>query len=196
MATIILKGTDKKIETTISKCEKINELKRQKADPKTPIELEGLLVELGDIRYAIPDNEKDKELIKEEKERKWDAEQRSSLKNHRDEIINLANGSLKDKIEYNLKIASFYCYSFTGKWLKEWAVTNDISELNKILVDELKKVKLVVDPRKYKNVFSVDFENDSSRDKMASSNYMSRSFPLNFMLRQIDSVYQVIGYPK
>lgn len=68
MATIILKGTQKEIECTVVQAESINKLKEQRADPKTMLNISGVSVELGDIRYAITDRAFDKELIAEEKQ--------------------------------------------------------------------------------------------------------------------------------
>lgn len=68
MSVIILKGTDRKLECTISQCEKINALKESRTDPKTPLNISGVVVELGDIKYAIKDSDTDKSLVKTERD--------------------------------------------------------------------------------------------------------------------------------
>lgn len=68
MSVIILKGTDRKLECTISQCEQINKMKESKSDPKTPLNISGVVVELGDIKYAINDGETDKGLVRTERD--------------------------------------------------------------------------------------------------------------------------------
>ncbi len=68
MATIILKGTQKEIECTVVQAENINKMKEERVDPKTMLNISGVSVELGDIRYAMTDKAFDKELIAEEKQ--------------------------------------------------------------------------------------------------------------------------------
>lgn len=72
MSVIILKGTDRKLECTISQCEKINSMKESRTDPKTPLNISGVVVELGDIKYAIKDSDTDKTLVKTERDEEND----------------------------------------------------------------------------------------------------------------------------
>lgn len=72
MSVIILKGTDRKLECTISQCGQINKMKESKSDPKTPLNISGVVVELGDIKYAINDGETDKGLVRSERDKEND----------------------------------------------------------------------------------------------------------------------------
>lgn len=188
MSTVILRGTDRKIETTISMCEKINKLKENKADPKTPLNVEGVVLYLEDIKYAMYDVEKDKELQKEQSGINSDKYYKDISGSFLLEIKMYANETKSKKIEFNLKVASFYCYTFTGLWLKEWVKENDLLPLQNILSKELETEKLLVDPRKYKNIFKV---NDiiTGVDSLANSKYTSRSAPLRIMESYIREVY-------
>lgn len=191
MATIILKGTDKKIETTISEARKINHLKESKADSKTLLNLNGLVLELGDIRYAMYDEDKDRELTKEQSGIDTENYYKKIDKDFRDEIFNYLNGGLNKKIEFNLKVASFYCYTFTGLWLKEWSQVNDMTDLSNLIKKELETEKLVVSPKNYKNIFKV-VEVKTSNDSLANSTYMGRQAPLKMMENYLYNVYHLI----
>lgn len=63
MAIIILKGTDRKLECTLDQCNKVNKLKENRSDPKTALFISGTMVELGDVRYAIPDRDTDRQMV-------------------------------------------------------------------------------------------------------------------------------------
>ena len=89
MSVIILKGTDRKLECTISQCEQINKMKESKTDPKTPLNISGVVVELGDIRYAINDSETDKSLVRAERDKDNDK--------HYADLNEVYNQSIKDK---------------------------------------------------------------------------------------------------
>lgn len=189
MATIVLRGTDRKLETSISVCEQINKLKESKADGKTPISINGVLLILEDIRYAIPDTEKDKEMIKEATQNKNDEDLSKMVSDYRKEIKTLKESDTKTKINYNLKLASFICYSMTGKWLKEWAIENDTQELNNILVEELKKVKLIVNPTHYKKLFTF-VDSNNVGDKFA------RHAAIRLIERQMSEALETLNYIK
>lgn len=62
MATIVLKGTQKTIECTLSQCDQVNKMKESGVDPKTPLNIAGTVIELGEIRYALKDSEFDKQM--------------------------------------------------------------------------------------------------------------------------------------
>ena len=143
MATIVLKGTDKKIETTISKANEINKLKRDGENPKTLLDINGIVLELGDIKYAMYDEDKDKELQKEQSGIDSDNYYKQTQKDFKDEVAKYANGTLNQKLDFNLRVASFYCYTFTGLWLKDWSKENDPNPLYNKIKEELKTEKLI-----------------------------------------------------
>lgn len=191
MATIILGGTNKTIETTISETEKINHLKRIKADPKTVLDINGVVVELKDIKYALYDNEKDKELIKEESNKKYEQDQKQVETSQHDEIKRYAKATLGEKVDFNLKVASFYCYAFTGKWLREWAEENDTVELNAYIREELKTQKLVARPKHYKRIFAVA-EVKTPYGNLAPAEYSARYAPIKLMENYLSNVYFIL----
>ncbi len=97
MATIILKGTDKKLECTIAQCTTINKMKEEGANPKTPLNVAGTVVELGDIRYAIPDEERDRVLKSEATKESNDKYLEEVGKEYRNEMIRVIKLPIQEK---------------------------------------------------------------------------------------------------
>lgn len=114
MSVIILKGTDRKLECTISQCEKINSMKELRVDPKTPLNISGVVVELGDIKYAIKDTDTDKSLNNEDRK-----EENEKYYNEASDAYNLA---IKRKCEMsvaekskNTRLFETLFFGVTGK---------------------------------------------------------------------------------
>lgn len=191
MATIILRGTDKKLETTIKNAQYVNNLKDTNANPKTPLSIEGVSLLLEDIRYAMYDSEKDRELQKEQSGEDSDNYYKNMNSEFLKEINEYMISSRSKKIEFNLKVAGFYCYTFTGLWLKEWSKQNDITLLQKAISDELDTQTLVASPKIYKNIFKKNVDISMGTDNLANTEYMTRQAPLKIMERYLIEVYQV-----
>lgn len=169
MATIILKGTDKKLETTIFKAKEINRLKQDGENPKTLLDINGVVLELGDIKYAMYDEDKDKELNKEASSAQSDKEYEIENTFYFQEIKSIMSGTDSEKIKYNLAYASFICQAITGVWLKEWASTNveGFKKLQEILKQDI-KTHFVVNPKSYKEVFSFTDPNTGANKNIES----------------------------
>ena len=191
MATLILKATDKKLETTISKAREINKLKQDGVDPKTKLNINGVVLELGDIRYAMFDDDKDKEISKENANLQSESDYKKTDEDFKKEIASYAKGSLSRKIEFNLKIASFYCYTFTGLWLRDWVDEKRLIELNSLIKKELLVEKLIVNPKLYKTIFKIQ-DLSTGTDNLANPVYMARQAPLKIMERYLSEVSRVI----
>ncbi len=185
MSTIILKGTDKKLECTISLCEKINKMKEDGVNPKTPLNISGTVVELGEIRYAIKDGETDKQMSRDDKKSDNGERLRKYQKDFEDEINYYLNGSLEKKLQFNLRIAKMYCLAITGKDVDEYK-----SLLKPIFLEELKTKKLVVKPSKYMKLFKVE-EVIGDKD-LTKVDYIIRGAPLRIMHNYIQEVYDLI----
>lgn len=182
MATIILKATDRKLECSISVCNQINELKSKNADPKTPLEIDGIFLELGDVRYAIPDMEKDKELAKERSQKEYGDIISEYNQQFHEEIRRYTLGSIENKIHFNMEVAKMYAFAITGS-----KNIDDISDtLISIFREELTKTRLVVNPTKYLKLFRVsDVKSD---DSLKSTEYLVRSAPFRIMDNYLSNV--------
>ncbi len=175
MATIILKGTDKKLECSLAVCSKVNELKSASADPKTPLEIDGVLVELGDIRYAIPDGDKDKEIAKEKRQQEFGDMITEYNRNFREEIRRYALGDINKKIHFNMEVAKMYAFAITGSTNLDGVS----DQLIPIFTEELKTSRLVVNPTKYLRLFkSVEVKTNGD---IQSMEYLIRSTPFRLM---------------
>lgn len=182
MSVIILKGTDKRLECSISLCEKINKMKEDGVDPKTPLNISGSVVSLGDIRYAIKDGEMDKQLNSQERSEGNDDYLKELSQNFDKEIDRYLHSNLETKLQFNLRIARFYCYAITGGAVEEYK-----PELKTIFLEELKKEKLVVNPSKYIKIFKVNEED--GRDGLTRIQYIIRKAPLKIMESYLQNVY-------
>ena len=189
MSTIILKGTDRKLECTISVCERINKLKEEKADPRTPLNISGSVIELGDIRYAIKDGELDKELNRDEKKNNNGVDIEKINKEFNKEIYSYANGTLEKKLQFNLKIAKFYCLALTGEKIDSYK-----DKLKPIFLEELQKEKLVVNPTKYLKLFVV--KEIEGKQGLTKIDYLVRTAPLKIMENYLSNVYSTLKYIK
>ena len=191
MATVILKGTNKTLETTIAKAREINKLKRDGQDQDTPIEINGIVLELKDIRYAMCDEDKDKEVAKEQQGIDSENYYKQTEKDFKDEVTKYANGTLNQKLDFNLRVASFYCYTFTGLWLKDWSKENDPNPLYNKIKEELETEKLIASPKIYKSIFKV-VDIITGTDNLANPIYMARQAPLKMMERYLSEVHKYI----
>jgi len=118
MATIILKGTQKEIECTVVQAESINKLKEQRADPKTMLNISGVSVELGDIRYAMTDRAFDKELIAEEKQSENDEHYNRVVKEYNNFIEKRCYLSVEEKSK-DVKLFETLYFGVKNKKLTE-----------------------------------------------------------------------------
>lgn len=113
MATIILKATDRKLECSIEQCNKINKMKEDGVNPKTPLNVSGTVVELGDIRYAIPDGERDKYLNAEETKANNDEYLEEVSKEYRFQMIKLITLPIQEKAK-NVSLSKLMYQAYTG----------------------------------------------------------------------------------
>lgn len=118
MATIILKGTQKEIECTVVQAESINKLKEQRADPKTMLNISGVSVELGDIRYAMTDRAFDKDLIAEEKQSENDEHYNRVVKEYNSFIEKRCYLSVEEKSK-DVKLFETLYFGVKNKKLTE-----------------------------------------------------------------------------
>ncbi len=182
MSVIILKGTDKKLECSIALCEKINKMKEDGVSPKTPLNISGTVVELGEIRYAIKDGETDRQLNSQDKSVANDTYLKDLMSSFDAEVDRYANSKLEDKLQFNLRVARFYCYAITGGEIEEYK-----PELKTIFIEELKKEKLVVNPVKYIKLFKV--KEEEGREGLTRIQYIVRKAPLKIMENYLQNVY-------
>lgn len=118
MATIILKGSDRKLECTLSQCEKINKLKESGADRKLPLNISGVVVELGDIKYAIPDGEKDKEKISEDRKEENEQYYNDASEEYKKYIEKRCRMSVTEKAN-DVRLFETLFFGTTGKKLTD-----------------------------------------------------------------------------
>lgn len=185
MALIILKGTDRRLECSLSQCENVNKMKERKLDPKTPLNISGTLIELGDIRYAIPDKETDRDLVGEQRMKDNSNDIAKFMQDFEDDIKKYANGKLEEKLQFNLRIAKMYCYALTGGDIEQYK-----PELKLIFIEELKKEKLVVNPTKYIKLFKVD--EVYGKKGLVGIKYIVRQLPMRLMENYLQNVYSVL----
>lgn len=184
MATIILKGTDKKIECSLAVCDRVNKLKSEKVNPKTEIEVDGIVLELGDIRYAIRDGEKDNELERERKKAEYGEMIEKNNKEFYEEIRRYALGSIEGKISFNLKIAEMYCFAITGGGINDYRL-----QVEGIIKDELTRERLIVKPTRYLKIFRT---NDIKAEELKIEGLI-RKQPFRLMEKYLGEVYDVLA---
>jgi hypothetical protein len=137
MATIILKGSDRKLECTLSQCEKINKLKESSADRKLPLNISGVVVELGDIKYAIPDGEKDREKVSEERKEENDKYYQDATDDYKKYIEKRCLMPIHEKSK-DVRLFEVLFFGTTGKKLSE----SQISYIQKIQLEYFTANKL------------------------------------------------------
>ena len=191
MSVVILKGTDKKIECTTNQCDTINKMKTDGADPTTKVNVGGVVMDLGDIRYAIPDSEdeilkKKKEIAKEKSQRDFGDMISRYHKDFHEEIRRYALGSLQGKIYFNMEIAKMYAFAMTGSKNVEYCA----EQLIAIFTEELKTEKLVVNPTKYIRLFTVN--EVKNIHGLNSMEYLIRGTPFRFLDRYLSNVIHEI----
>lgn len=130
MATIILKGSDRKLECTLSQCDKINKLKESGADRKLPLNISGVVVELGDIKYAIPDGEKDKEKVSEERKEENEKYYNDASDDYKNYIEKRCSMPIQEKAK-DIRLFETLFFGTTGKKLNE----TQIEYIQKIQLD-------------------------------------------------------------
>jgi len=164
MATIILKGAKKDIETTIAKAKEVNKLKANNTDPKTLLDIEGIVVELGDIKYALLDSEKDRELSNINQSKANDINYAELNKAYKDYIMGIKKGSLEDKINFNMKYVDLICFAETGMKYNEYIklYPNVKEQIIDILKENI-KFDFIVNPTKYRRMFKfTDYKHKES----------------------------------
>lgn len=114
MATIVLRATDRKLECTIAQCNIINKMKENGSNPKTPLNVSGTVVELGDIRYAIPDDERDRVLSSERTKEGNDSYIEETSTRYRTEMIRLLRLPIEQKA-INVSIPKLMWQAYTGE---------------------------------------------------------------------------------
>ena len=189
MKTIKIKGEQKGFVVSEETGNKLKEFKKQGKGGW--VDLNGFSGDISDIRYIIDGVDEDnrakfKEEQKEDLNKNLEIVSAYNEKLYRDEILMFLNSSKNKKIEYNLKIASFYCFAFTGLWLKEYVIAQPekLNELKDILFNELDNVELIVLPKKYRSVFVLS----DNQDK-----YKERDFANRMMMRVISRTYDEIS---
>lgn len=137
MSVIILKGTDRKLECTISQCEKINQMKEIRVDPKTPLNISGVVIELGDIKYAINDSETDKALVKTVKDEENDKYYAELSSSYNEAIKNRCEKTPQVKSKDTMLFETLYI-GVTGKVL---------TDVQKLYIEKIQLEYFVKNPR-------------------------------------------------
>lgn len=186
MATLILKGgKDAKMECSSKVCASINKMKQERKSPNTPIVVDGIFLELGDIRYALPGGELDSQRNRDGEKESNDKYLRDVILNFDKEILSYANGNLEKKLQFNLSVAKMYCFAITGGEIDEYK-----SQLKPIFIEELKKEKLVVNPTKYIKLFKINEPN--GKEGLSDIKYFVRKSPIKFIESYLSNVYMII----
>lgn len=118
MSTIVLKGTQRSIECSIAQCDSINKMKESGIDPKTPLNISGVVVELGDIRYALKDSEYDKHEISNERKKENDSYYSEVQNNYNEYIVSRCKMSPIEKSK-DVRLFGTLFFGVTEKKLNE-----------------------------------------------------------------------------
>lgn len=136
MATIILKGTQKTIECSIPQCDSINKMKESGSDPRIPLNINGVQIELGDVRYAIKDGEYDKQMQSDDRKTENDSYY-SETQNKYNEYIVKRCGMSPDEKSKDIRMFDTLFFGVTGKKLNE----DQIKYIQKMQLDYFKENK-------------------------------------------------------
>lgn len=190
MSVIILKGTDRKLECTISQCEKINKMKEDRVDPKTPLNISGVVVELGDIKYAINDAMTDGALVKDERKEENEKHYNQLNNDYNIDLKFRCNMSPEDKAK-NTKLFEILYFGVTSKKINE----EQKKYIQKIQLDyfmlnprhpyaKVNYFKLLKDLPSDRNSFDMSYHVGSASLRMVQR-IISESFTSAYILKYI-----------
>lgn len=182
MSVIILKGTDRKIECTISQCETINKMKESNMDSKTPLNIGGTVIELGEVRYAIQDKDTDRQMVSEQKKDEND-KYYSELSKQYDELIEKRCFMKPEEKSKNTSLFETLYLGVTGK---------KINDIQKEFIVKKQKEYFDENPRHpYANINYYSFLKDlpSNSGEVASMKYNIGSSALRLTERLIGEAF-------
>lgn len=188
MATIILKATDRKLDCTLEQCNSINKMKENGYNPKTPLNISGTVVELGDIRYAIPDGEYDRNLRSEANKETNDAYLEETNARYRSEMITLLRLPIEKKAQ-NVSLAKLVWQAYTGEINPPQTFLDEVVKRQFAYFQQYPR-HAFANPSCYKNLLIVQEE----RNSVDRANYVNlcRGALLRIVQRTIEESYSVL----
>lgn len=187
MAKIYIRGHQHPQTVSIKVAKEVDEIKGDTTkDNNYYIRLDGFSCDKGDVKsVVIYDTDDGKSERSNEKQNENGEKISRYQKEFVDEVNSYLRGNLEKKLQFNLRVAKFYCFSLTGKDVEEYK-----PQLKTIFIEELKKEKLIVNPTKYLKLFKI--EEMESNDGLTKVDYLVRKAPLRLMQNYLMEVHDVI----